>query len=93
MVTLISKIENMWGLDSQIKSFKVKPSNLLWKDDKTFMLKDYVNERFSVKSSKTFIESRKHKGDNQWTILTFGIFILASVGVCIIHLDLWLNWF
>lgn len=93
MVTLIAKIENMLGLDSQIKLRKGKPNNLLWKDDKTFMLRDYVNDRFSEKSSKEFIESRKYKGDNQWTVFTFVIFILASIVLCIIHLNLWLRCF
>ena len=78
-VTLIAKIENLLGLDKEVKTEIGKPHDLLWNKDIEFMLHRYVEDRFKFKTSKDFIEDRMWKGDNKWARLTFIFFILLSI--------------
>jgi len=45
-VALVAKIENMLGIDSQVKTKKEKrPRDLIWEEDEKFMIKYYWESR------------------------------------------------
>ena len=76
---MISKIENLIGLDEAIKTEIGEPHNLIWKNDIEFMLHRYVEDRSLFKTSQDFIDNRMWKGDNKWARCTFISFILLSI--------------
>lgn len=77
-VVMLSKIENLLGLDNAIKTKMGKPHKLLWNNDSEFMLHRYIEDRLSFKTSQDFIDNRMCKGDNMWSRITFILFILIS---------------
>jgi len=86
-VVLVAKIENMLGIDSQVRNKKVeRPRDLIWEEDEKFMVKYYWESRKAFKCSKQFIKKKKWKGDNQWALVTFVSFIGIGVFLLILHL-------
>ena len=77
-VALLAKIENILGIDSQVKIKEKKPEELIWKKDKRFMDKYYLDSRKTCESSEEFIKEKKRKGDNMWAVLTFVAFGILS---------------
>lgn len=61
-VALVAKIENMLGIDSQVKTKKGSPEDLIWEKDERFMDKYYWDSRKAFRESKEFIEGKKWKG-------------------------------
>ena len=89
-VALVAKIENMLGIDSQVKTKKEKrPRDLIWEEDEKFMIKYYWESRKAFKSSEQFIKKKKWKGDNQWAVVTFVSFICVGVALFILNLLVW----
>jgi len=88
-VVLIAKIENMLGLDNQVKTKKEnRPRELVWEKDEKFMVKYYWKSRKDFKESEEFIENKKWKGDNLWATLTFVSFFGIGTFLLILHI-LW----
>ena len=89
-VVLVAKIENMLGLDSQVKNKKgERPRDLVWEEDEKFMVKYYWKSRKAFKCSEQFIKEKKWKGDNQWAVVTFVGFFGIGVVLLILHLLVW----
>lgn len=88
-IVLVAKIENMLGIDSQVKTKEKRPEDLLWEKDKRFMIQSYWDSRKTFKCSEQFIEERKWKGDNRWAVVTFVSFIGIGVALLILHLLVW----
>jgi len=84
MVALVAKIENMLGLDGQVKT-QGERHEQLWRKDKEFMDKYYLGSRRKFKSSKKFIDTKKCQGDNKWSTLTFLVFLIVGVGLLVWH--------
>jgi len=78
-IIMISKIENMLGLDDSIKTTKEAPEKILWERDLFFMLNRYVEDRYSFNSSQDFLDNRMKTGDNKWSRYTFLLFIFLSI--------------
>jgi len=96
MIVLIAKIENMLGIDSQVKSEEKCSDNLIWEKDERFIIQSYWDSRIAFKKSKEFIDEKKYGGDNKWTCATFAIFLV--IGIVFLFLNiLWalnvLEWF
>lgn len=86
-VVLVAKIENMLGIDRQVKTEKEKrPRDLVWEKDENFMIKYYWESRKAFKHSEQFIKKKKWKGDNQWAVVTFASFIGIGVALLILNL-------
>lgn len=79
MVALIAKIENMLGLDGQVRTKEEKPREPRWEKDKEFMDEYYLESRRDFESSKDFIKEKKWQGDNRLCGITFGLFIAIGV--------------
>jgi hypothetical protein len=95
MVVLIAKIENMLGIDSQVKS-EEKCSGDLWEKDERFMIQSYWDSRMEFKKSKEFIKGKRYEGDNRWAWATLVSFLVIGIVFLILNL-LWilniLKWF
>ena len=70
-VALVAKIENVLGIDSQVKLGNNQPEKLMCKKDQTFMDNYYLDSRKKFESSEEFINKNKWKGDNKWAIQHF----------------------
>jgi len=78
-VVMVSKIENLLGLDDVVKTIMGEPHKLLWKNDPEFMLHRYIQDQSLFNTSQDFIHNRMTEGDNKWSRLTIIFFFLLSV--------------
>ena len=85
-VVLVAKIENMLGIDSQVKTDEKTPEDLIWEKDKKFMIQFYWESRKAFKKSEDFIKEKKYEGDNRWAVLTFIGFFGIGVALLILHI-------
>ena len=84
-VALVAKIENVLGIDSQVKLGNNQPEKLMCKKDQTFMDNYYLDSRKKFESSEEFINKNKWKGDNKWAISTFLAFAILGVILIVFH--------
>ena len=86
MVVLIAKIENMLGIDCQVRTEEKRPEDWIWKKDRRFMIQSYWDSRRAFKDSEEFINEKKWKGDNRWAVGTFVIFCFIGIVLFIRHI-------
>lgn len=89
MVVLIAKIENMLGIDCQVRTEERRPEDLIWEKDKRFMIQSYWDSRKAFKDSEEFINKKKWGGDNKWAVLTFVSFSFIGIALLIGHTLVW----
>jgi hypothetical protein len=82
---VISKIENMLGVDSSVKFGNRKTERIVWPDDKQFIVDRYYRTMFGTedspaeRTSTEFIETRMKKGDNITARHVFTVFQIVSI--------------
>lgn len=79
-VTVSAKIENLFGLDSQIQiKGKSNPSKILWPNDEVFVPKRHLKDRFEHTDSESFIKERMEGGANLRAHMIFSFFEVLSI--------------
>jgi hypothetical protein len=64
-IVLIGKIENLLGLNMNINCEKRTTNNIFWKDDSSFMIDRYIEDRKHYNLSKDFIANKLEDGANK----------------------------
>lgn len=86
-IVVISKIENMLGVDSSVKFGNRKTERIVWPDDKQFIVDRYYRTMFGTgdspaeRTSTEFIETRMKKGDNTTARHVFTVFQIVSIAL------------
>ncbi len=84
-IVVVGKIENMLGIDCQVKLAGRRIEKIAWPDDKQLVVDRYSKAKYGTdtasaeKCSKDFVESRMKKGEIATAKHIFSVFQIVSI--------------
>lgn len=77
-IAILSKIENLLGIDDSIKTENSEFTKVLWSNDKQLIPDRWIRDRRQYETSEQFISERMKMGDNRYAHWAFSFFEITS---------------
>ena len=95
-IVILAKVEHLWGLDGSVRKTEHKSTEILWSEDKQFILDRWFRDRCKNQSSEQFVKERMSLGDNRYAHWVFSLIEVITIFLSLVSLLLLLqthmNW-